>query len=121
MKSRAMAVAAARAAAERQAEHIVVLDVRKPITITDYFVIAAASSNRQVRTIAEEIQRALKNLGVRPARREGEAEATWILLDFVDVVVHVFGEKEREFYDLERLWRDAPKIEWEQKDAVSSR
>jgi ribosome-associated protein len=119
--SRDTAAAAARAAATKQAEDIVILDVSKLIVITDHFVICTAGSARQIRTVAEEIERALKeSLDVRPARREGEGDAGWWLLDYIDVVVHVFGPEERDYYDLERLWRDAPRLDWEQPDAVSS-
>jgi ribosome-associated protein len=117
--SRDLAVAAARAAAEKQGARIVVLDMRDLIVITDYFVITSASSDRQVRTIVEEIQKALKAQGVKAVRREGEVEARWVLLDFVDVVVHVFDEEQREYYDLERLWRDAPVVGWEEADVAS--
>ena len=95
------------------------LDVRKLITITDYFVIASGASDRQVKTIAEDVVRTLKQAGVRPVRREGEAGARWILLDFVDFVVHVFGGDEREYYRLEKLWVDAPLVEWEEEEAAS--
>jgi ribosome-associated protein len=118
--SRALAVAAARAASDKQGERIVILDVRELIVITDYFVIASGTSERQVRTIREAVEDALRELGVKPSRREGEQEGAWILLDFVDVVVHVFAEQEREYYDLERLWRDAPVVEWESAGAASS-
>ena len=118
--SRQTAVAAARAASEKQGQRIVVLDVRDLIVITDYFVIASGSSDRQVRTIQEEVERTLRGLGVRPVRREGEQDGSWVLLDFVDVVVHVFGEEEREYYDLERLWRDAPVVEWDRAEAAAS-
>jgi ribosome-associated protein len=119
--SRDTAAAAARAAASKQAEDIVVLDVSELIVITDHFVICTATSARQVRTVVEEIERVLKGqLGVRPARREGEGDAGWWLLDYIDVVVHVFAPTEREYYDLERLWRDAPRLDWEEPDAVSS-
>ncbi|CAN5344027.1 hypothetical protein BH20ACT24_BH20ACT24_10730 [soil metagenome] len=111
MDSLRCALLAARAASSKQGSDILVLDVREVITITDYFVIISASSDRQVSTIGEEIVRALKEAGVRPVRREGEAGARWLLLDFVDFVVHVFHEEEREFYGLERLWRDAPVVE----------
>jgi ribosome-associated protein len=87
-----------------------VLDVSEPLVISDYFVICSGSNERQVRAIAEEVERACRAEGVRPLRREGEREARWILLDFVDFVVHVFLQAEREFYDLERLWRDAPVV-----------
>ena len=119
--SRDTAAAAARAASSKQAQDIVVLDVSKLIVITDHFVICTATSTRQIRTVIEEIERSLKEgLGVRPVRREGEGDAGWWLLDYIDVVVHVFGPEERAFYDLERLWRDAPRLDWEEPDAVSS-
>jgi ribosome-associated protein len=122
-ESREMAIGAARAAASKQAADIVILDVRDVIVITDYFVIATGGTQRQVRTIVEAVEKALRDRGERPIRREGEAEGRWVLLDYVDVVVHVFGEEERDFYDLERLWRDAPTVDWQEakrSDAVSS-
>jgi ribosome-associated protein len=122
-ESREMAIGAARAAASKQAADIVILDVRDVIVITDYFVIATGGTERQVRTIVDAVEKALRDRGERPIRREGEAEGRWVLLDYVDVVVHVFGEEERDFYDLERLWRDAPTVDWqdaERSDAVSS-
>jgi ribosome-associated protein len=119
--SRATAVAAAQAAAAKQASDIVILDVRELIVITDYFVIASGSSDRQVRTLVEEIEKAVRDrLDRRPVRREGQDGWEWVLLDYVDVVVHVFADEQREYYDLERLWRDAPRLEWEESDAVSS-
>jgi ribosome-associated protein len=119
--SRDTAAAAARAASSKQAADIVILDVSRLIVITDHFVICTAGSTRQIRTVIEEIERALReDLGVRPARREGEGDAGWWLLDYIDVVVHVFAPAEREYYDLERLWRDAPRIEWDEPDAISS-
>ena len=119
-ESREVAIAAARAAAAKQGADIVVLDVHAIIVITDFFVIASASTDRQVRTIVEEVERALRELGVRPVRREGEAGARWVLLDYVDVVVHAFTEEEREYYDLERLWSDAGRVKWEEPGAASS-
>ena len=104
------ALAAASAASAKQARDVRVLDVSEPLVISDYFVICSGSNERQVRAIAEEVERACRAQGVRPLRREGEREARWILLDFVDFVVHVFLHSEREFYDLERLWRDAPLV-----------
>ena len=118
--SRDVAVAAARASADKQATDIVVLDVSKIIVITDLFVICTASTQRQIRTVIDAVEEALRGLGVKPMRREGEPEAGWWLLDYVDVVVHVFGEEERAYYDLERLWSDAPHVEWEASDAASS-
>ena len=117
--SRDLAVAAARAAADKQGERIVVMDVRDLIVITDYFVIAGGSSERHVKTIVEEVERSLRELGMKPVRREGEQEHRWVLLDFVDIVVHVFAPDEHEYYDLERLWRDAPLLEWESVGAAS--
>ena len=115
--TRDLAVAAARAASVKQAEEVVVLDVRDLIVITDYFVIASGSNDRQVRTIAEEIERTLREHGVKPVRREGQHEGIWVLLDFVDFVVHVFRNEEREYYGLERLWADAPTVDWEARAA----
>jgi ribosome-associated protein len=111
--SREVAIAAARAAADKQAVDIVILDVRELIVITDYFVIATASSRRQIRSVVDEIERAVREEEGKPIRREGEPEGGWWLLDYFDVVVHVFGEEERDYYDLERLWRDAPRVEWD--------
>ena len=87
-----------------------ILDVQGLIVITDYFVICSASSDRQVRTVVDEVERALRDRERKPVRREGETEGRWVLLDYVDLVVHVFAEAERQFYDLERLWRDAPRV-----------
>ncbi len=119
-ESRQAAVAAARAAAAKQAEHITILDVHGLIVITDYFVICSGATERQVRTIVEEIEKALRDLGRKPVRREGESERRWVLLDYVDLVVHVFTEQEREYYDLERLWGDAPRSAWEDDGIASS-
>jgi ribosome-associated protein len=119
-ESRQAAVAAARAAAAKQAEHITILDVHGLIVITDYFVICSGATERQVRTIVEEIEKALRDLGRKPVRREGESERRWVLLDYVDLVVHVFTEQEREYYDLERLWGDAPRSAWEDEGVASS-
>ena len=117
--SRDLAVAAARAAADKQGERVAVLDVRDLIVITDYFVIASGGSERQVRTIVDEVEKALRAIGMKPVRREGQQEGRWVLLDFVDIVVHVFAPEERDYYDLERLWRDAPVLEWEDVGAAS--
>jgi ribosome-associated protein len=105
-----LALAAAAAASDKQARDVRVLDVSEPLVISDYFVICSGTNDRQVRAIAEEVERACRVEGARPLRREGEREARWILLDFVDFVVHVFLQEEREYYDLERLWRDAPVV-----------
>jgi len=119
-ESREAAVAAARSASAKQAEGVAILDVHGLIVITDFFVIASGETERQVRTIVEEVEKALRDLGRKPVRREGETEGRWVLLDYVDVVVHVFAEEEREYYDLERLWRDAPRVDWTENGAASS-
>jgi ribosome-associated protein len=112
-ESRDVALAAARATADKQASEIVILDVHDTIVITDYFVICTAGTQRQIRTVIDAVEDALRGLGVKPTRREGEPEAGWWLLDYIDVVVHVFGIEERAYYDLERLWSDAPRVQWE--------
>ena len=112
---RDLACLAAGAASSKQADAVIVLDVRELIAITDFFVVASGTSDRQVSTIAQEVERVLKDRGVRAARREGDPAARWILLDFVDFVVHVFHEQEREFYRLEALWSDAPLVDWEER------
>ena len=121
--SRQLAVGAARAASSKQGEAIVILDVSDLITITDFFVIVSGGNERQLKTIAEEVVRDAKDRGVRPVRVEGDTGARWLLIDFVDFVVHVFHEDEREFYRLENLWRDAPLVDWEAEAGaeVSSR
>jgi ribosome-associated protein len=117
VSSRDLAVEAARAASGKQARDVTVMEMRDLLVITDYFVIASGGSDRQVRTIAEEAERALRELGVKPVRREGEREGRWVLLDYVDLVIHVFVEEERDYYDLERLWADAPRVGWERAAA----
>jgi ribosome-associated protein len=104
------ALAAAAAAADKQATDITVLDVSEPLVISDYFVICSASNDRQVRAIAEEVERVCRERGARPAHREGQESGHWVLLDFTDFVVHIFLEEDREFYNLERLWQDAPVV-----------
>ncbi len=111
------ALAAAQAAADKQARDIVVLDVSEQLVITDCFVICSAPNERQVGAIVNEVEGRLRDLGAKPVRREGEREARWVLLDFVDVVVHVLHSEERTFYSLERLWKDCPRIEFVDADA----
>jgi ribosome-associated protein len=112
-----LAVRAARAAADKQGRDVLVLQVGELIAITDYFVIVSGSTDRQVRAIAEAIEEELRNAGVKPVRREGERDLRWLLLDYADIVVHVFLEEDRAYYELERLWRDAPNVHWEQPRA----
>jgi ribosome-associated protein len=88
---------------------LAVLDVRGLSSFTDYFVIASADASRQVRALAERVEEGLALANVRMLHREGAGEAHWILLDYHDVVVHIFDDHTRQFYDLERLWGDAPR------------
>ena len=99
---------AAEAAATVKPSYLAILDLRGLCTFTDHFLIASAGSARQVRAIAEKIEAQLAKVKVRLSHREGLGEAEWILLDYHDVVVHIFADQTREFYDLERLWADAP-------------
>ena len=104
---------AARAADDKQGSDIVALDVGGILAIVDWFVITSASNVRQVRTIAEEVEEQVKRQsGDGPLRVEGMDDARWVLLDFGDVVVHVFLEEVRAFYELERLWGDVPRLDW---------
>ena len=103
--------AAAQAAADKLAHDIIAYDVSDVLAITDAFLLASAPNDRQVKAIVDEIEeRLLKELGAKPVRREGERDGRWVLLDFVDIVVHVQHEEERTFYALERIWRDCPAI-----------
>src|SRR3990172_10312717 len=101
---------AVEAARTKKAQEIVVLDLREVTNFTDYFLICSGGSGRQVQAIADEIERQLKLGGFRPAHIEGYNHAEWLLMDYVDFVVHIFSERSRSFYDLERLWRTAPRV-----------
>ena len=105
-----LALVAAQAAADKQATAVTVLDVSDRLALTDAFVVASAPTERQVRSIVDEVELKMREAGVKPARREGERESRWVLLDFGDVVVHVQHAEEREYYALERLWKDCPEI-----------
>lgn len=106
-----MAGVAARAADERLATDIVVIDVSDQLVITDCFVLASADTERQVGAIVEEIEDALREAGHKPLRREGTREGRWALLDYNEVVVHVQHVDERDYYSLDRLWKDCPVVE----------
>jgi ribosome-associated protein len=107
-RARDLADVAARAAAEKLAQDIVALDVSDRLVITDIFLIASAPNERQVSAIVDEIEERLRQAGVKPVRREGERDGRWVLLDYVDIVVHVQHAEERTYYALERLWKDCP-------------
>ncbi len=111
---RVWAATAARAADEKKATSTVVLEVGTILAITDAFVITSANNTRLVKTIAEEVEKQVKaGDGPSPLRIEGLDDARWVLLDYGDFVVHVFLDEVRDYYDLERLWSDAPKVDWE--------
>ncbi|MBC7304459.1 MAG: ribosome silencing factor [Nocardia sp.] len=105
-----MATVAALAADDKLAIDVVVLDVSEQLVITDCFVIASAPNERQVNAIVDNIEDKLREAGHKPVRREGTREGRWALLDYVDIVVHVQHNDERNFYALERLWRDCPAV-----------
>jgi ribosome-associated protein len=106
-----MARVAARAADEKLASDIVVLDVSEQLVITDCFVIASAPNERQVNAIVDNVEERLRQAGRKPVRREGAREGRWALLDYVDIVVHIQHNEERNFYALERLWKDCPVVD----------
>jgi ribosome-associated protein len=106
-----MAVVSANAAREKLATEVMAIDVSDQLSITDIFVIATANNERQVKAISDEVERQLIGMGERPLRREGEQEGRWILLDYVDVVIHIQHSDERHFYALDRLWKDCPTVE----------
>lgn len=99
-------------ASEKKAFDLVGLDLREIASFTEFFIIASGSNQRQVQAIADEIEEQLKKqLKTKPVRTEGYGSAEWVLMDYGDFIVHIFEQKAREFYDLERLWRDAKKVE----------
>jgi len=109
-RARELVQLAALAADSKQAEDLVALDVSGPLPLTDVFFLATGRNERNVVAIANEIEDKLIEAGSKPLRREGRAEGRWVLLDFGDIVVHVFHEEDRMYYSLERLWKDCPAI-----------
>ncbi len=109
---RQLAVMIARIAHSRHSEDIVILDLRQISDITDYFVIFTGTSDRQMVSVADEIVQEAARFGQRPFNIAGRETARWILLDFVNVVVHIFDEFHRNYYDLELIWGDAPRVKW---------
>jgi ribosome-associated protein len=111
------AIEAARTAAaaidDKKGEDVVLLDLSGLLVVTDVFVVASGTSNRHVRSLVEDVEEALKAIGRRPLRREGVDYGAWVLLDYGDVVIHVFDKETRAYYELERLWADAPEIAFE--------
>jgi ribosome-associated protein len=108
--ARALVSLAAVAADSKQAQDLVALDVSGPLPLTDVFLLASGTSERNVLAIAGEVEDKLIEAGTKPIRREGRSEGRWVLLDFGDLVVHVFHEEDRMYYSLERLWKDCPVI-----------
>jgi len=115
MTAEQTAIEAARAADDKKAADVRIMDMRETLGITDYFVVASGRNERQVRRIQEAVEERLREEGIKPVRREGQSFGRWILLDYVDVVVHVFLEEDRAFYNLERLWGNVPIVEWSTK------
>lgn len=117
------AIAAARTAAaaidDKKGEDIVLLDLSGLLVVTDVFVVASGTSNRHVKSLVEDAEEALRAVGRRPLRREGVDHGEWVLLDYGDVVVHVFDRQTRAYYELERLWADAPHIAFERSSSAA--
>ncbi len=112
-RSRELAIECARVADEHRGEQILVLDMTQLTPIVDYFVIITGSTRRRIHTIVEEIDRAMEEAGEQRLGLEGYDSSRWVLLDYGDIVVHVFDPETREYYDLENLWADAPRVPWE--------
>lgn len=108
INSKQMVELAAKAASDKKAHEILIMDMRELSNVTDYFLIASANSTTQVQAIADNIDKELSKANIAPLRTEGYREARWVLIDFGDIVAHIFVEEDREFYNLERLWTDAP-------------
>ncbi len=115
--ARELAIEAARLADDRNCNDVLVLDLREISPATDYFVIATGTSDRQLKAVAEEIVQSAKGMGHRPYHVAGRESAVWLLLDFVDVVVHLFDQQHRSYYDLELIWGEAPRVDWERPTA----
>ena len=113
LSARELAIVAARAADEKKADHTLVLAVGDVLQITDYFVIASANNRRLVKSVVDSVEEIVREqLGRSPIRIEGAHEQQWVLVDYGDVVVHVFAEDIRMYYEIERLYRDVPKVDW---------
>lgn len=106
-----LTISAAEAAAGKLADRIVAFDVSEQLVITDVFMVCSASNDRQVRAVVDAVEERLHEMGVKPTRREGHREGRWVLLDYVDIVVHVQHEEERSYYALDRIWADCPTID----------
>lgn len=110
-RARELALAAAEAASDKLATDILAFDVSEQLVITDVFVLCSAANDRQVRAVVDAVEERLRGIGAKPARREGEREARWVLLDYIDMIVHIQHAEERIYYSLERIWKDCPPLE----------
>lgn len=112
---------AADAIVDKKGRDVELLQVTDLLVITDVFIIASGSSRTHVQSLAEHVEEVLREReGVRPLRREGVSEAEWVLLDYGDIVIHLFQPEQRDYYGLERLWRDAPPVPWEERAATDA-
>ena len=105
-----LTLAAAEAAADKKAHDIVAFDVSDQLAFADVFLLCSASNERQVDAVVDAVEERLRAMGAKPLRREGERDSRWVLLDYLDLVVHVQHDEERVFYALERLWKDCPLV-----------
>lgn len=105
-----LATAAAQAAADKLGKDLVLLDVSEQLVITDVFVVITGDNERQVQAIVDAVEDSLRERGAKPSRREGRHDGRWVLLDYLEIIVHVLHSEDREFYALERLWKDCPAI-----------
>lgn len=121
IKAAEAALAAVKAAQDLKAEALVLLDLRGIATFTDYFLICSGTSPRQMRAIADRIEEKMQAHRYSILHKEGYEEASWILLDYVDLVVHVFSPETRGYYDLERLWADAPRMDLKKATSVKKK
>ncbi|MGH3743123.1 MAG: ribosome silencing factor [Micromonosporaceae bacterium] len=115
-RARELALTAAQAAADKKADDIRIIDVGDQMAITDIFMLASAPNERQVHAVVDAIEERLRDIQAKPARREGARAGRWVLLDYVDIVVHVQHADEREYYALDRLWKDCPVIPFTDRD-----
>jgi ribosome-associated protein len=109
-RARELVISAAEAASDKLADDIIAFDVSEQLAITDAFLLCSAPNDRQVKAIVDGIEERLRELGTRPLRREGEREGRWVLLDYGEIVVHVQHTDDRQYYSLEKLWKDCPLI-----------
>lgn len=119
MESRELAEYCASLCLDKKAQNVIILDLRDQTTIADYFIVASGSSQPQVQTISENVLRSLRKFGHKPLREEGVQDGRWALIDLGDIMVHVFQEQMREFYDLEGLWQEAPRMRVEDGPSTS--